>query len=232
MQSDSNNIPENDIRLRRIGAIALIMMPLCYLCMFVIYGAFLSLPQTEILNDKIAYLAANKGIINVANMVGYLVFGCLLLVAVQAIHNTLSLRCSHVLNSASIFGLIWVVLMMCSGMTALVGMQTMINLFSEGKQSAETVFITYTTIANALGGGIELVGGMWVLLVSICALRQQRFKKPLCLFGFLVGLLGILTVFQELPGMKEAFGLSQIIWFIWFGLAMLLTMSQQPKAGY
>ncbi|WP_100644126.1 hypothetical protein [Alteromonas facilis] len=224
MHSDFNANPQNDIKLQRIGAAALLMMPLCYICMFVIFGVILSFPQAAILSEKMSYIAANKGLISIAYMVGYLVFGCLLLIAVQAIHSTLSSRRSHLVNSASIFGLIWVVLMMCSGMTSLVGMQTMIHQVAEGKDSAEIVFVTYTTIANALGGGIEFVGGVWVLLVSICAFRQQRFTKPLCFLGIFVGLIGIITTYQDIPATKEAFGLSQIIWFIWFGLAMI------PKA--
>ncbi|WP_051275339.1 DUF4386 family protein [Aestuariibacter salexigens] len=219
--SECNIKIDNDIKFRRAGAVAFFMMPLCYVCMFVVFGALLSIPQTDVINDKIAYIASNQDMISVAYLSGYLVFGCLLLVAVQATHNMLSHRQSHLLNSASIFGLIWVVLMMCAGMTALVGMQTMSDMYSDGKGSAETVFYIYATVVNALGGGIEFLGGMWVLLVSMVALRQQQFPKPLGLFGCLVGVLGILTIYLAIPGFKDAFGLSQMVWFIWFGVAML-----------
>jgi hypothetical protein len=212
---------DHNLKLTKCGGIALLIMPLCYVCMFVIYGVILAIPQTDILSDKIAYIISNQGIISMANICGYLIFGGLLLIAVQAIHNRLAINKSHLLNSASAFGFIWVILMMCSGMTALVGLNTMAALYSKGAEHAETLFIVYTTMVNALGGGVELVGGMWVLLLSICGLRNSMLSKALCVFGVIVGLLGILTVYQGIPELKDAFGLSQIIWFIWLGIAML-----------
>ena len=75
-------------------------------------------------------------------------------------------------------------------------------------------------IVNALGGGIELVGGMWVLLLSIVGLRPHIFPRLLCWVGFLVGVFGVLTVFPSLPFIKEAFGLTQIVWFVWVGTVL------------
>ena len=106
-------------------------------------------------------------------------------------------------------------------MTALVGLNTMVSLYSQEQQHAETLFLVYTTVVNALGGGIELVGGLWVLLLSLYGLRNGLLSKVLSVFGIIVGLLGVFTVLQALPELKDAFGLSQIIWFIWMGIVML-----------
>lgn len=227
--SEINN--EYNICLHRWGAMALFIMPLCYVCMFMIFGVMLSIPQTEILNDKIAYLAANQGIISVAYISGYLFFGCMLLIAVQAIHHSLAKTSSHLLQSASAFGLIWVVLMMCSGMIALVGMDTMINVYYKDPQNAQTLFFAYTIIVDALGGGIELVGGLWVFLLSICGLSHQQLSKSLSLFGIMVGLLGILTVYQAIPEFKDAFGLTQVVWFVWVGITLLAKTQRQMKVS-
>ena len=108
---------DHNLKLTKCGGIALLIMPLCYVCMFVIYSVILAIPQTDILSDKIAYMISNQGIISMANICGYLIFGGLLLIAVQAIHNRLAINKSHLLNSASAFGFIWVILMMCSGIT-------------------------------------------------------------------------------------------------------------------
>jgi len=221
---------EGSIWLQRYGAIALLVMPLCYICMFMIFGVALSIPQTDMLNDKIAYVAANQGIISAAYISGYLIFGCMLLVAVQAIHHSLAKTSSHLLQSASAFGLIWVVLMMCSSMIALVGMNTMVTLHAQNPLDSQTLFYVYTTIVNALGGGIELVGGLWVLLLSLCGLLHKQLPKSLSLFGVMVGLLGILTVYQAIPEFKEAFGLTQIVWFVWMGI-VLMPKRQQVQSN-
>ncbi|WP_088330407.1 hypothetical protein [Lacimicrobium sp. SS2-24] len=209
--------------LMRWGASAYFAMPLCYVAMFLIFGVALSIPQSDVVSDKIAYIASEQSLLSLAYVLGYLLFGCLLLVAVQATHARLISTSSHLLNFATAFGLIWVVLMMCSGMIALVGMNTMVKLFSQGSSHADTLFYVYNPIVNGLGGGIELVGGMWVLVLSIHGLKTAQLAKGLHLFGLIVGLLGIGTVFQSLAGIKEAFGLSQIVWFICMGIALLKT---------
>jgi hypothetical protein len=221
MPSETTIDIDHNVQLRRLGAIALLMMPLCYVCMFVVFGVLLTMPQTDVLTDKIAYLVANQGIISIGYISGYLIFGSLLLVAVQALHNSLAEGPSHLLNCASAFGFIWVVLMMSSGMIALVGMNTMATLHARASEHAETLFLVYTTITNALGGGIELVGGLWVLLLSISGLQHHRLSKGLGLLGIVVGLFGVLTLFQGIPEFKDAFGLSQIVWLVWTGIVLL-----------
>lgn len=221
MNSEANTTPNKNSQLMRYGAISLLTMPLCYVWMFIVFGVMLSIPPTDLLQEKIAYLVANQDLISSAYIAGYLVFGILLLIVVQASHVMLTKNKSNTLNTASAFGFIWVVLMMCSGMIALVGMNTMASLHAHDQQQAEVLYFVHATVANALGGGIELVGGLWVFLLSIVGLRTQQITKALCVFGVVVGMLGILTVYQGLPELKDAFGLSQIVWFIWMGVVML-----------
>ncbi|RUO41973.1 hypothetical protein CWE22_07470 [Pseudidiomarina aestuarii] len=210
----------SDSKLSRLGALAFLLMPVCYLGMFIIFGALLAIPQGADINERIGYVVAEQGLIQFAYLLGYLIFGVLLLVSVQAIHNRFLGVSRHLLNSASLFGFIWVVLMMCAGMIALVGMNTMIMLYSKDPQAAAILFYSYTMVVNALGGGIELVGGMWVLLLSIVGLRSHIFPRLLCWVGFLVGAFGVLTVIPSLPFIKEVFGLTQIVWFIWVGTVL------------
>ena len=61
---------------------------------------------------------------------------------------------------------------------------------------------------------------MWVLLVSLVALKAVVLSRKLNYLGCLVGIAGIATVYPE-ETFTEVFGLSQIIWFIWLGLVIL-----------
>ena len=73
-----------------------------------------------------------------------------------------------------------------------------------------------------MGGGVDLVGGLWILLVSWSALQSGGLPKPLNYLDMVIGVVGILTVvpaFGELGG--AIFGLSQIVWFIWLGIVLL-----------
>ena len=60
------------------------------------------------------------------------------------------------------------------------------------------------------------------MLLSISGLQQQRLAKALHLLGLVVGTLGVLTVMHTLPYLKDAFGITQLIWFIWLGSSLLL----------
>ena len=70
------------------------------------------------------------------------------------------------------------------------------------------------------GGGSELFGGIWILLLSIAALREQLFSKSFNILGIIIGISGI---FSDIPGLSFLtliFGLTQIIWFIWLGILL------------
>jgi hypothetical protein len=78
-------------------------------------------------------------------------------------------------------------------------------------------------VASGLGNGNgEILGGLWVLLVSIAALQAGGLPKGLNILGLLVGTVGIISL---IPGLTEmmvgVFGLSQIIWFVWLGIVLL-----------
>ena len=207
--------------LQRTGAYAFFAMPLCYVGMFIIFGLLLNFPQSDVVSDKIAYIASQEVKVSLGYIFGYLVFACLLLVAVQATHSNLNSKPSALLNYASAFGYIWVVLMMCSGMLALIGVNTMVSLYVKESSHAETVFYIYATVVNGLGGGIEFVGALWVLLVSVYALKTSQLTKPINVLGVVIGGVGILTLNQAIPEFKDAFGLLQVIWFVMMGFALL-----------
>ena len=209
------------INSAKAGALAAFGMASCYIIMFIIYGAILTAPASDDVLDKIQFVQANQDLIGFTYVLGYLLFGCFLLITTIALHNSVKSKPSILLTSGTAFGLIWVVLMMCSGMIGLIGMQTMLELHSESSPHAVSLFYSYGVITNALGGGIELVGGLWVLFISLSGMRHKRLPRALHILGVIVGSLGVLTLVQSVPEFKMAFGLSQIAWFAWVGFALL-----------
>ena len=71
-----------------------------------------------------------------------------------------------------------------------------------------------------LGGGNEIVGGLWVLLVSWIALRDV-LPKALNYLGMIVGVAGIVTLVPALTEVGAIFGLGIIVWYIWVGIVLL-----------
>jgi hypothetical protein len=81
---------------------------------------------------------------------------------------------------------------------------------------------TIEPVAQGLGGsGGELLGGLWVLLVSVAALRTGGLPKTLNWLGVTIGTMGVLSVVPFLKDLAYGFGLLQIAWFVWLGIVML-----------
>ena len=89
--------------------------------------------------------------------------------------------------------------------------------------SVEKAFDMWSIIAvitESLGGGNEIVGGLWVLLISIAALNARVFPRGLNYLGIVVGISGVATIYPE-DTITEIFGVTQIAWFIWLGIVMM-----------
>lgn len=73
---------------------------------------------------------------------------------------------------------------------------------------------------DALGGGIELVGAVWVLLVGV---ERVRSRMPeLGALGIAAGVAGSWTL---VPAVIDAaavvFGVAMIVWFVGVGVSLL-----------
>jgi hypothetical protein len=130
---------------------------------------------------------------------------------------TYSLICSQIIAA---FGIIWAGLVIASGMIGNISLNAVIEMGSKDPENAMLIFSATKIITEGLGGGNEIVGGIWVLLISLTALKGQLYSKISTFLGILVGVAGILTVYP-LDIFTEIFGISQIVWFLWIGIIMI-----------
>ncbi len=76
-------------------------------------------------------------------------------------------------------------------------------------------------VTNGLGGGNEVLGGVWVLGTSIVALRERLFAPWVNRLGVVMGVAGLVTVVPALEDVGAVFGLGLIVWFVAVGRALL-----------
>lgn len=206
-------------KIQQMGGAAALLQALIYITAFIFYGGVLVYPAANAsAGEELNFLSDNYLTLSILNLLSYLLFGILLAVLVVAIHQRLKNFAPIFSKLAATFGIIWVGLVIASGMIANVGLNSVIAI--EETENAMLVWSSVSIVTEGLGGGNEIVGGIWVLLLSIIALKGQLFSKPLNFLGILVGIAGILTVYP-LEIFTEIFGISQIIWFLWIGIFMI-----------
>lgn len=76
---------------------------------------------------------------------------------------------------------------------------------------------------------VEMVGGLWVLLVTWAALLAGRLPRTRSYFGVVIGLAGILTVVPALMVLGIGFRLGEMVWSVWLG-SVLVRGSQHAAA--
>jgi hypothetical protein len=77
-------------------------------------------------------------------------------------------------------------------------------------------------VINGLGNANgEILGGLMTLLIGLAGLRADVLPKGLNILGLVIGAIGIITIIPALTALVAVFGLGQIIWFIWMGIALL-----------
>jgi hypothetical protein len=216
--------------LQKMGGIAALYEAAAYLVAFVVFFAVLENPEGLDPVQKIMQLVENQAILYVMNLLIYVIFGLFLVVLVLALYDRLRAGSPALAQIAAAFGLIWAGLVIASGMVSNIGAGVVIQLHGSDPLQAGSVWLAIDSVVEGLGGGNEIVGGLWVLLVSWAALQADRLPRFLNYIGIVVGVAGMLSAVPalgEIGGM--IFGLGQIIWFIWLGIALL--RSETSKAG-
>lgn len=170
---------------------------------------------------QVALLADNQALLAAANIIIYVLFGAVLVVLALALHERLQAGAPALTKTATAFGLIWAGLVIASGMIANIGAAVVVDLYAADPAQASLVWLSQGVVVDGLGGGNEIVGGLWVLLLSGAAWRAGGLPRPLIYLGALVGLAGVVTVVPALGGLGLVFGLGEILWFVWVGIVLL-----------
>jgi hypothetical protein len=207
--------------LQKIGGVAALIEAAAYVVGFGLY--LTSLDSSGYVGPvrKVAFLVDKQAIIHIGNLFIYVVFSVFLVVLAIALYERLKSGSRALVQTATAFGLIWAGLVIASGMIFNVGIHTVVDLYGKDPAQAASVWSAIGSVQEGLGGGNEIVGGLWVLLISWAALRTGGLPKALNYLGVVIAVAGILTVVPALDVLTDIFGLSQIVWFAWLGIVML-----------
>lgn len=178
--------------------------------------------------EKVSLVVSNHDSMRAMYLITYVVFGIVLAMLVMAIHARLKGGAPALSQAAAVVGCLWAAMLVASGLTFNAAITASVGLHATSPAQAVSVWQAMEPVANGLGSSDgELLGGLWVLLVSVAALRSAALPKALNWSGVVVGAAGVVSVLPGLAAGAYVFGLLQIVWFVWLGIVLLRTASRR-----
>lgn len=213
--------------LHKASAIAALMMALAYIVGIAFNFTVLDMSGIHDPQEQLAFLAANQSLLSIWILFIYVIFGVFLVVLALGLYERLKDRAPGLAQAATAYGLIWAGMVIASGLVYILGLGAVVEMLGQNAQQAAWMWPVIEVVHQGIGASIEIPGGLWALLVSLAALRSGVFSRALNILGVVIGAAGLLTVIPALYELSVAvFGLGQIAWWVWMGLALL---REQPS---
>jgi hypothetical protein len=223
---------DGGVRRQKVGGLAALYMAIAYLVAMPFFLLFVKYPSVVDPAEKVAMLVREHGSMQVMYLITYVVLGLVLAVLALAVYARLKDGTPTLAQAATAVGLIWAVVLVASGMIFNAGIAAVVGLHDTSPVQAVAAWQAIEPVAQGLGGsGGELLGGLWVLLVSVAALRTGRLPRPLNWLGVVIGAAGLVSVVPALRDFGYGFGLLQIAWFVWLGVVLLRPSARQVAAA-
>ena len=220
-------------RQQKVGGLAALYLAAAFVVAMPYFLVFVKYPSVGDPAQKVAMLVRYHGSMRVMYLITYVIFGLVLAVLALSLYTRLRDGAPILAQAATAVGLTWAVMLVASGMIFNAGVAAVVGLHSTSPAQAVTAWQAIEPVAQGLGGsGGELLGGLWVLLVSVAALRTARLPKMLNWLGLAVGAAGILSVMPALNGLAYGFGLLEIVWFVGLGVVMLRASSRAAAPAW
>lgn len=217
-------LTKHDAARQKAGGMAALYLALAYVVAMPYFLLVADYQGATTAADKVAVIVSNYSSMYAMHLITYVFFGIALGVLAFALHDRLKAAASSTMRVATAIGLLWSVALVTSGMVWNYGMTTIVALSKTDPAQAQLAWQAIEPVSSALGGaGGESLGGLWVLLVSVVALRSSALPKLLGWFGVALGVVGLASVVPPLHDAAIVFGLLQIVWFVWVGAVLTMT---------
>ena len=216
--------------LQKWGGIAAITEAATYIFGFILFFGVLDSSGYDTPERYLEFIIQNRDTYFLGYLISGIVFSFTLIVLVQAVFERFKQASPEFMKFTAVVGYLWVFIVLASSFVLLTSLEVLAKYHALDAAQALTINRTINIVVDALGGGIELVGAVWVLAISYVGIKSKIYSAFLHYWGVLVGISGVLTLFSGLSFLAAnpffevttaIFGLGQILWFILLGVAML-----------
>ncbi len=213
---------ESSVKLQKIGGVSALYGAIAFLMAIIFFLLIIDYPSLTEQTDKIEMIIDKKLMFTFMYLISYVVFGFSLVVLSLAVRERLLKTNSKFVNISTIYGIIWATLLIGSGMVFITGIKVTVDMYTVNQVEATTIFTAIETVSLGLGFAYgEIMGGLWILTISIIALNGKAFQKGLNYLGIVIGGIGILSIIPALNEIGGLFGVLLIVWFVWIGILLL-----------
>ncbi|MBI5877394.1 MAG: hypothetical protein HZB53_07070 [Chloroflexi bacterium] len=182
-----------------------------------VLGFTLMFPLLDAAPDQVLkFLADNQTLVYLWNLIVYWGSAITLVIMVLALYERLKAGSPALMQTATVFGFIWAGLIIGTGNLMLHNLGVVANLYGNDT-------------AQAAAAWTALVRSLWVLLLSLAALRTRGLTRAPGYLGVFLGIAGILTMIPALAEiMFMIFGPGMMVWSAWVGIVMLRRSAAVP----
>ncbi|MEZ4503093.1 MAG: DUF4386 family protein [Dehalococcoidia bacterium] len=220
-----HNLTSEHLGSSRAGAIGALTAAATFVFGIALFVTSLSDYIDATAPESVEFLVGHQSTLFAWYLVIFLVFGVAIIPLARALHRRLADISPQLADIGAIFAYIWAGLMFATGMISNIGITAVADLNETDPEAAEALWSSIDTVTDGLGGGNELVGGMWILLVSLAAWGTKRLPTGLNVLGIISAAAGLITLVPGLSDVGIIFGLGSIAWFAWTGIVLL----RQPR---
>jgi hypothetical protein len=207
--------------LQKFGGVSALYLAAAYIVGMIGFLTVVDVTSVADPVDQIALMADNLSFLYIMYVVVYVIWGVLMVVLSLSLYDRLKGNSPAIAQIAAVLGVFWGCVIILSGMIHNVGMQTVVELYNKDPLQAGTIWSTIDLVLGGLAGSNEAIGGLWILLLSVAALRGKEMPQKLNYLGLLVGAAGVISIIPALDMFIYIFALTQIVWFVWLGITML-----------
>ena len=219
-----NMFTSDEAKRQKTGGAAAIYIALALLAAMPYFLLVVDYMGAQTAAEKLALIVANYASMYAMYLVTYVLYGIALGLLAFALYDRMRDQAPATMRAATAIGLLWSFALVASGMIFNYGMTRVVELAKTDPAQAQAAWLAIEPVAQALGGaGGEILGGLWIFLMSVVALRSGALPKLLGWFGVAVGTAGLASVIPPLRDASILFGLLLIAWFIWVGTVLIKT---------
>ncbi|WP_460314118.1 hypothetical protein [Aliiglaciecola aliphaticivorans] len=158
----------------------------------------------------------------------YIVFAVAILLLSMQITARGTLEHSKMHKLTMLVSYIWSSYIFASGLIAILSIEFLFNAWLPAKGEISEIWQDIYAIQMGLGEGVEWVGGIWMLVMTLTLIEQRRFSRVIHGLGYITAAFGLLTLIPSLSLVGALFGALQVVWFVC--LSLLLFKQNQPVA--